>query len=126
MPPVLLEAYDKDKDGKIDQEEQAEMGMDMGKRREKLVALYDQNNDGEINSAAERSALQNAMKEGLHDEVDTFMSRFMFGRMGRPNRGGGAEDGDEEAEWKPFDRNNNGIAEADELKAMRASGKVEK
>lgn len=117
MPPQLLEAFDKNNNGEIDEDERVEMDREMQGRFQKLVETYDQNGDGELNLKEEIMALQKAVKAGGHDALDTMLAGFLFGRMGR------SVDRDvEEPDWKKFDRNKNGIAEADELEAMRAQG----
>ena len=117
MPPELLEAFDKNKNGEIDGEEGAELDREMQRRYLKLVETYDQNRDGELKQKEEIMALQKAVKEGAHDALDSMLAGFLFGQL---RRSGEADSG--EPEWKAFDRNNNGIAEADELEAMRAEG----
>gem|GEM_PF-6897022 len=117
MPPELLEAFDKNKDGEIDGDEGAEMDREMQKRYQKLVKTYDQNGDGELNQKEEILALQKAVKEGSHDALDTMLAGFLSGRMRRSSN-----TDSEEPRWKQFDRNKNGIAEADELEAMRTQG----
>jgi hypothetical protein len=118
MPPVLLEAFDENKNGEIDGNEGDEMDREMQRRFQKLVQTYDQNGDGELNQKEEIMALQKAVKDGGHDALDTMLAGFLFGRMGSQ------EDGKDNGKpnWKSYDRNNNGIAEADELEAMRAQG----
>ena len=118
MPPELLEAFDKNKDGEIDGDEGAEMDREMQRRFQKLVKTYDLNGDGELNQKEEIIALQNAVKEGRHDSLDSLLTGFLFGGMRRSQGGDAGELG-----WKAFDKNHNGIAEAVELEAMRAHQK---
>jgi Ca2+-binding EF-hand superfamily protein len=90
----------------------------MQRRFQKLVQTYDQNGDGELNQKEEIMALQKAVKDGGHDALDTMLAGFLFGRM--ESQEDGKDNG--KPNWKAYDRNYNGIAEADELEAMRAQG----
>jgi hypothetical protein len=65
LPPAVLEKFDADKDGKLDEEERkaarAEMQAKREEARKKMLEEFDANDDGKLDEA-ERKAAHEAMK----------------------------------------------------------------
>lgn len=65
IPPAVLEKFDADKDGKLDEEERkaarAEMQAKREEARKKMLEEFDANDDGKLDEA-EKKAMHEAMK----------------------------------------------------------------
>ncbi|MDC0325619.1 hypothetical protein OAM01_02565 [bacterium] len=120
MPPELLEAFDKDKDGEMNEAEQQVMNVELGKRFGSLVKTYDKNKDGEL-KGEELTALREASQSGTLKGLDTFLARMLMMQSGQGRRGS-----EEEASWDRFDRDGDGLASAEELKAIRNQEKQQR
>lgn len=66
VPAAVLKKYDKNKDGKLDDQEKAAWKADQKKQREDQLKKYDKNKDGKLD--AEEKA---AMKEDLRKKSTT-------------------------------------------------------
>ncbi|NNC90521.1 MAG: EF-hand domain-containing protein [Akkermansiaceae bacterium] len=90
-PAEILEKYDKDNSGDLNEDERAALRADMEKRREEMLAKYDSDNDGKL-SPEERKAmiLDRFDKDGngqLSDEEKAAAKKAMQRR--RPGGPGG-------------------------------------
>lgn len=114
IPPELIEAFDKDKDGEVGEAEQQVMNVELGKRFGSLMQQYDKDKDGEL-KGEELTALREASQSGTLKGLDAFLVRMMMMQSGR-ERGSSDED---ETSLSRFDRGGDGLASAEELKAIR-------
>ena len=114
IPPELLEAFDKDKDGEIGDEERQTMDKDLGGRFAKMMQTYDKNGDGNL-KGEEVSRLKDAAQNGHLTGLDAFVSKWLLMQFRSMGNGSEEESGDK---FK-FDRDGDGLASADELEAIR-------
>ena len=121
IPPELIEAFDQNKDGSLDEAEQQKMNVEVGQRFGDMVKKYDKDGDGEL-KGEELSGLREASQSGTLKGVDAIVARFLMMRFGSAGKGGK----DDEGEWSQFDRDGDGLASADELEAMRKQKQKQK
>jgi Ca2+-binding EF-hand superfamily protein len=79
-----------------------------------MVRKYDKDGDGEL-KGEELSGLKEVSQAGTLKGLDAFVARFLVMQFGRAGSGEEDENGD----WSQFDRDNDGLASADELAVMR-------
>ncbi len=68
-PPRLLEKFDKNNDGKLDEEERKAVREAMKKRKAEALAKYDEDNDGKLNAEERRKMFDDRLLERF-DEND--------------------------------------------------------
>lgn len=68
-PPAVLEKFDANKDGKLDESERKAAGEAMKAKREEMIAKFDKDGDGELN-AEERKAAGEARKAMMLEKFD--------------------------------------------------------
>jgi hypothetical protein len=62
VPAAVLKKYDKNKDGKLDDQEKAAWKADQKKQREEQLKKYDKNKDGKLD-AEEKAAMKEDLKK---------------------------------------------------------------
>ncbi|MFP6895015.1 MAG: EF-hand domain-containing protein [Roseibacillus sp.] len=78
IPKEILEKYDKNKDGKLDEDERKAF---MEARRAEMIKKYDKDGDGELSDDERKAAMEDRRKQGR--------GRPGGGEGGRPGRPGG-------------------------------------
>lgn len=122
MPPEIIEMYDKDKDGQLNDEESQAANNGIRIAWGNAQKEYDANNDGDLDDA-ERERMADAILAGKVKGLPR-----MFGTMLRrpPDRGPGGmfggRGGPQANPLAQFDRDHDGRLSADELDAVRKAG----
>jgi hypothetical protein len=80
IPKEILEKYDKNKDGKLDEDERKAF---MEARRAEMIKKYDKDGDGELSDDERKAAMEDRRKQGR--------GRPGGGEGGRPGRPGGKD-----------------------------------
>lgn len=122
MPPEIIEMYDKDKDGQLNDEESQAANNGIRIAWGNAQKEYDGNNDGDLDDA-ERERMADAILAGKVKGLPR-----MFGMMLRrpPDRGPGGmfggRGGPQANPLAQFDRDHDGRLSAGELDAARKAG----
>lgn len=130
-PPELLEEFDTNKDGELDDEEGQLLGQTMGRRFEALNRDYDLNGNGRLDED-EIAAAMKAIDDGTLKGIPKMFLQMARGGPGgrRPGTGGGPQGGGrpgEDLELPPgeliraADKDGDGRLSGSELETARAA-----
>ncbi|GAA5484801.1 EF-hand domain-containing protein [Haloferula sargassicola] len=93
LPPQVLEKFDKDGDGKLNEEERKAMRDEREAMRKKIMATYDTDGDGKL-SADERKAMREAMMK-RHKELLEKYDADKDGKLSSEERKAAVDAGEE-------------------------------
>lgn len=125
-PPELLEEFDTNKDGEIDDEEGQKLGETMGRRFEKLNKDYDKNRNGRLDEDEIRTASKD-IDDGKLKGIPKMFLQMAGGDPRGGRRGPGGPGGPAQFEADPAelvrqaDRDGDGRLTAEELELARAA-----
>ena len=70
LPPFLMKKFDKDGDGKLNEEERAEARKTMEARRQEALKKFDKDGDGKLNEEERKAAIAARPKPGETKEKE--------------------------------------------------------
>ena len=114
-PKKWVERYDADKDGELSS---LEMRTAFESEMEIMKKAYDKDGNGELDDR-EKQAIKTDLQAQKFEGMDVWMASRLSGAFDDRRRGRSARKKSREEQWLEFDKNKDGRASAEELKAIR-------